>query len=232
MEFLIKCAQLNAAAALFDHREDATASCALTRRQLLGTALAAGAVGTARAAGVGDGPCATAGSKITIAPESEPGSRMVVSGQVFRPDGVTPAAGVIMYAYHTDAKGIYNERQSFQIPPRLQGWLKTDAQGRYEYRTIRPAQYPNQTIAAHVHYHFWGPGVPPQFSDELLFSDDTKVKDEDRRRSAGLGKFAFVIKGETRGGVLYITQNFRLKEQGDRIQENNRHGENACHVAV
>jgi hypothetical protein len=31
---------------------------------------------------------------------------------------------------------------------------------------------------------------------------------------------------------LYITQNFRLKEQGDRIQENNRHGESACHVAV
>jgi protocatechuate 3,4-dioxygenase, beta subunit len=204
-----------------------------TRRQLLGTALAAGAVRTAaRAAGVGDGPCATATSKITIAPESEPGSRMVVSGQVFRHDGVTPAAGVIMYAYHTDAQGIYNEQRSTQMAPRLQGWLKTDAQGRYEYRTIRPAQYPNATIAAHVHYHFWGPGVAPQYSDELLFDDDAKVTEEVRRRSAALGKFAYVIKGTMREGVLYVTQNFRLKEQGDRIQENNRHGENACHVAV
>jgi protocatechuate 3,4-dioxygenase beta subunit len=205
----------------------------LSRRQLFGTVLAAGAAAkAARAAGVGDGPCATATSKITIAPESEPGSRMVVNGQVFRPDGTKPAAGVIMYAYHPDAKGIYNEQRSFQVPPRLQGWLKTDAEGRYEYRTIRPAQYPNATVAAHVHYHFWGPGVPPQFSDELLFDDDTKVKEEDRRRSAGLGKFAFVIKGTMREGVLYVTQNFRLKEHGDRIQENNRHGESACHVAV
>src|SRR5258707_1174520 len=109
MEFLIKRAQpdtgkIRAPATFSDHSEDVATSCALTRRQLFRMALAAGAVGTARAAGVGDGPCATASSKITIAPESEPGSRMVVSGQVFRPDGVTPAAGVIMYAYHTDAK--------------------------------------------------------------------------------------------------------------------------------
>jgi protocatechuate 3,4-dioxygenase beta subunit len=44
-----------------------------------------------------------------------------------------------MYAYHTDAHGIYNEQKSLQVAPRLQGWLKTDADGRYEYRSIRPA---------------------------------------------------------------------------------------------
>src|SRR5262245_52152153 len=139
-------------------------------RRTLGTLIAAAAArAVIRAADTGDGPCATAGSKITVAPESEPGSRMVVSGQVFKPDGVTPAAGVIMYLYHTDAHGIYNEKRTFQVAPRLQGWLRTDAQGRYEYRTIRPAQYPDANIAAHVHYQFWGPGVPPQNAEELLF---------------------------------------------------------------
>jgi protocatechuate 3,4-dioxygenase beta subunit len=199
----------------------------MTRRELIGTMFAATA---ARAATAGDGPCATATSKIVIAVESEPGSRMVVSGQVFRPDDTTPAAGIIMYAYHTDARGIYNEQRSFSVPPRLQGWLKTDGQGRYEYSTIRPAQYPNQSIAAHVHYQFWGPGVPPQFAEELLFADDAKVKPEDRRKSEALGRFAFVKEGVSRGGVLYITQDFRLKSQGDHMQENVRHGMNACHV--
>jgi len=178
----------------------------VTRRKLLyslaGTPLVQA---IARGAKIGDGPCAAAPSKITIADEHEPGPRMVVSGQVFLPDGVTPAPGVIVYAYHTDATGVYNERQSFSVPPRLQGWMKTDVQGRYEYRTIRPAPYPNNNIPAHVHYMFWGPGVPLQYFDELMFADDPKVKPEDRRRSESMGRFGFVKQGETRSGVLYIT---------------------------
>jgi protocatechuate 3,4-dioxygenase beta subunit len=169
----------------------------MNRRFWLASALVMGVV--LRAADIGDGPCAAAGSKITIAPDSEPGSRMVVSGQVFKADGVTPAAGIIMYAYHTDAKGIYNEQKTMQVAPRLQGWLKTDAEGRYEYRSIRPAQYPDANIEAHVHYQFWGPGVPPQNAEELLFADDTKLKDEVRRRSATLGRFAFVKKARRAG---------------------------------
>jgi hypothetical protein len=46
-----------------------------------------------------------------------------------------------------------------------------------------------------VHYQFWGPGVPPQHAEELMFADDNKLKEEVRRRSATLGKFAFVKQG-------------------------------------
>jgi protocatechuate 3,4-dioxygenase beta subunit len=51
------------------------------------------------------GPCASAKSSISIADANEPGKRMIVSGQVFKPDGRTPAPGVIMYVYHTDDTG-------------------------------------------------------------------------------------------------------------------------------
>src|SRR5712691_4118516 len=66
------------------------------------------------------GPCAQATSVATLAGPEEPGEKLVVTGTVFAPDGVTPAARVFLYVYHTDATGHYN-RESGE-PPRLRGW--------------------------------------------------------------------------------------------------------------
>src|SRR5580658_5943982 len=41
-------------------------------------------------------------SRTQIARDDEPGDRLVVEGQVFAPDGHTPAPGVTVYAYNTD----------------------------------------------------------------------------------------------------------------------------------
>ena len=74
-----------------------------------------------------------------IGTASEPGERLVFNGQVFAPDGVTPASGVIVYAYQTDSNGHYQNDANGVA--RLHGWTKTDAQGRFEFRTIRPGPY-------------------------------------------------------------------------------------------
>jgi hypothetical protein len=42
-----------------------------------------------------------------IVSAKEPGDPLVVSGQVFAPHGRTPAAGVTIYTYNTDAEGYY-----------------------------------------------------------------------------------------------------------------------------
>lgn len=195
----------------------------MTRRELLLLFCAT----PLRASGIGDGPCATAASTITIAGLDEPGQRMVVSGQVFLPDGRTPAAGIIMFVWHTDAKGLYSEDGSV-FHPRLRGWMKTDAEGRYEYRTIRPAPYPRRNTPAHVHIQFWGPGIAAQFAQELNFADDSLLKAEDRRRSAELGRFAFVKQPQSRAGVQYLTQDFRL--HGPAPFGNALFGIEPCHV--
>jgi protocatechuate 3,4-dioxygenase beta subunit len=197
----------------------------MTRRELLVLL----GVSPLYASGLGDGPCATAVSAITIASKDEPGPRMAVSGQVFLPDGKTPAVGVIMFAWHTDAKGLYSDDGSV-FHPRLRGWMKTDGQGRYEYRTIRPAPYPGHTNPAHVHVQFWGPGIATQFAQELNFSDDALIKPEDRRRSAELGRFAFVRPAELRNGVLYVTADYRL--HGEAPFGNALFGVEPCHVKI
>lgn len=144
-----------------------------------------------------------------IAGANEPGERLVVSGQVFAPDGTTPVAGIIVYAYQTDSTGEY--RNDANRVARLHGWAKTDAQGRYAFHTIRPAPYPGRSIAAHIHFHVYGSGYPLQWTPELLFAGDPFLNRAEMGASAALGKFANV-QALARGsdGALHCTFNIRV----------------------
>ncbi len=140
-------------------------------------------------------------SHARIAPVGEPGQRLVIEGTLVAADGVTPASGVVVYGYHTDVGGTYGPHAR-ERRPRLRGWARTDAQGRFEFETIRPAPYPGREIAAHVHFSLCGAGVPWQFSEDLLFDDDPRLTKGQRDRSQSLGRFANVCKPvpDARGG--------------------------------
>lgn len=85
-------------------------------------------------------------SRAHIGPPSAPGQPMVLRGTVFGQDG-KPRQGVVVYAYQTNARGLYPTaaRAAGAASRRhglLRGWARTDAQGRYAFDTIRPAGYP------------------------------------------------------------------------------------------
>lgn len=121
----------------------------------------------------------------TIAAADEPGERMIVSGTIFKRDGRTPAANVILYVYHTDNRGLYS-RSSNQTKAlrhgHLRGWMKTDAQGRYEFNTIRPASYPNRKAPQHIHPLIKEEGLTRYWIDEYLFEDDPLLTDEEKTK--------------------------------------------------
>jgi protocatechuate 3,4-dioxygenase beta subunit len=146
-----------------------------------------------------------------IAGPDEPGQRLVITGRVFAPDGETPVAGITVYAYHTDATGQYTKTGSIR-PPRLQGWAKTDGEGRFEFHTIRPAVYPGRSIPAHVHFILWGAGYPRQWVDELRFEGDPFVTSRMLAEAAEAGKFATVRPLEPGpDGALHCSVNFRVQ---------------------
>lgn len=174
-------------------------------------------------------PCAGAKASATLVPPGEPGVPLRVRGTVYRSDGKTPAPGVILYVYQTDATGLYARERG--ADPRIHGWMRTDAAGRFEFLTIRPGAYPNGTTEAHIHTQLWGPGVPPQWNVDLLFADDPRVRPRQRSESAELGRFAFVkspVKGPD--GVFETTLDIRLKASGDTFEDSILHGVRPCGV--
>lgn len=124
-------------------------------------------------------------SETTIAPEGEPGERLVLEGTIFQPDGKTPAVGIIMYVYHTDAAGHYSNLpgQPKIRHGHLRGWIKTDDHGHYRIVTIKPAPYPNGQAPAHIHPIIKEDGLTPYWIEDFLFDDDPLVTDQHRKHA-------------------------------------------------
>lgn len=122
-------------------------------------------------------------SAITVAGAEEPGERLTVAGRVFGADGETPVAGASVYVYHTDVKGYYSPGTNDNRNPRLRGYLRTDAQGRYEFKTIKPGSYPNSRVPAHIHYVVTAPGFNERVF-EIVFEGDPFLSDDVRRQAA------------------------------------------------
>jgi len=146
----------------------------------------------------------------TIAPSGEPGERMVISGRILNADGKSAAPGITLFLYHTDSKGHYNaEDDPFQ--PRLHGWVRTGADGRYEIRSIRPAPYPNHRIPSHIHVHVFGPGLSERSIPEFNFQDDPFLSAEQRALPSRLGSFSpVVVLKRGADGVWRGTRDIRL----------------------
>jgi len=100
---------------------------------LLTALLLAGAVAPA--------PNADAESLPSLAPPGIEGELLVVVGRVLDIDG-KPVAGAEVFAYHADAAGKYHDDA-------YRGTVRTDAQGYYRFRTVRPGGY---GPAPHIHF--------------------------------------------------------------------------------
>ena len=153
----------------------------------------------------------TIGSTARIAPIGEPGAPMVIEGTVRSADG-KPAPGVIVYGYHTDAKGIYPSAATRH--GRLRGWARTDATGHYRFETIRPGAYPGNENPEHVHMHVIEPGRGTYWIDELVFRDDP-ILTPDRLKylSHGRGGKGDALPKKDERGVWQVRRDITLGEK-------------------
>ena len=146
----------------------------------------------------------------TLSPAGEPGDALVVTGVVFGPDGTTPVPGALVYAYQTDARGVYTPDGRPGVP-RLHGFMRTDPRGRYEFRSIRPASYPGQTVPAHIHMSVTPAGGREQGLEDILFEGDPLVPAATQQRMAAEGRFTSLCPaGRDAGGIRRCTRNIRL----------------------
>jgi len=147
-----------------------------------------------------------------IVADNEPGEPLIVSGTIYSPDGKQPLEGITLFVYQTDATGVYTTSGGDNRATRIHGVMRTNAQGKYEFRTIKPGSYPNSRNPAHIHAYVSGPGYPEYWIDEYLFADDPFIRDEDKRKASGQGTFSPIL-SLTRGadGILRAVRDIRIE---------------------
>jgi protocatechuate 3,4-dioxygenase beta subunit len=141
-----------------------------------------------------------------IAPKGEPGKPLRIVG-VVRDAKNWPIPGIIVYAYQTNAAGIYPK--STTAHGALRGWAMTDEQGNYGFDTIRPGGYPDSAIPQHIHMHVIEPGRVTYFIDDIVFSDDRRLTPEARKKFTGRGGDGIVTPAVD-AGILTVTRDIYL----------------------
>lgn len=137
----------------------------------------------------------------------EPGKPLTVIGTVANKQG-KPVADALVYAYHTSAKGWYSDRAPHFSGDsadfghaRLFGYVRTDAEGHFTLRTIRPGGYPRSTLPEHIHVQVFV-GDASVMVSEVLFDDDARLVGETRERSVKEGMV--ISKPEVKDGVAVV----------------------------
>ncbi len=149
--------------------------------------------------------------RANFAKQNEEGEPLIVSGTVYMPDGKTPVPNILIYAYHTDIKGIYG-RNGEPLHGRFRGWMLTDKKGRYEIRTIKPAPYPNGQAPAHIHYTLTGKTFKEDWIDMVMFEGDRLITDGIRSGLKGKGGFQPIIKLKNKSdGFLHGVRDIQLE---------------------
>lgn len=148
--------------------------------------------------------------KTILAKETDEGEPMIISGTVFQSDAKTPAPNILIYLYHTDMYGIYGKRGEPKHG-KFRGWMLTDAKGRYEFRSIKPASYPNTTFAAHIHTTLTGKNFKEDWIDSTLFEGDKFISEREREMAGKKGGFNSILKLEKgTDGILRGTRDIQL----------------------
>ncbi len=109
-----------------------------------------------------------------IASPLEPGERLVISGKVA--DCAGPVSGAAVEIWQVNAAGCYSIDQDCGVIPgnpddfRLRGQFTTDAQGRYQFSTIKPPAYKagGGFRPSHIHYKVTPPPSDLQGSADLV----------------------------------------------------------------
>jgi len=153
------------------------------------------------------------------------GQRMLLTGTVYKPDGKTPAAGVLLYYYHTNTEGRYmhDPQQKRSMAPNnlgqthgyIRGWVRTDAAGRYFIYTVRPGTYPTRDEPAHIHLTVKENDINEYYIDDVVFDDDVLLTKERRNRlenRCGSGIVSLVAKGDLQTGKRDIILGLNIPE--------------------
>lgn len=150
----------------------------------------------------------------TLPDYNDAGPRLHITGTVYKKDGKTPAKDVILYIYHTDQAGIYptkgNESGWARRHGYIRGWIKTGADGKYAFYTLRPGAYPGRQNPEHIHPVIKEPGYSAYWIDEYLFEDDPILSTQEKNHQSGRGGKGVLRTTRDKHGIQHLKRDIVL----------------------
>ncbi|HVL69679.1 MAG TPA: protocatechuate 3,4-dioxygenase subunit beta [Vicinamibacterales bacterium] len=127
-------------------------------------------------------PLGATDNDLTRQHQDEPqGQRIIVAGRVLDEDG-RAVPGALLEIWQANAAGRYrhaNDDHPAPLDPNFTGAGRaiTDADGRYEFTTIKPGAYPwrnheNAWRPAHIHFSVFGTSFRTRLVTQMYFPDD------------------------------------------------------------
>ena len=149
--------------------------------------------------------------RTVLSEESGKGEPMEISGVVYQSDGETAAPNALIYLYHTDFEGYYGRGHGQHRHGKYRGWMLTDRNGKYAFRSIKPAPYPENRFAAHIHMTVTTAKAKEDWIDSILFEGDRLISPQERSEAGKRGGFNPILSfGKGGDGVLRATRNIQL----------------------
>ena len=154
---------------------------------------------------------------LTLVTPDEPGQPLRVHVTVTRADGA-PAAGALVYAYQTSARGWYSDRAAHVgvnsgdfRHARLFGYVRTDRDGRFELRTVRPGGYPRSELPEHIHVLVQSGDEPRVTREtEILFDDDPRLTAQARESALRAGFLICPVETDSAGRAISVRATLSL----------------------
>lgn len=162
----------------------------------------------------------------------EPGDAVAISGMV-RDSAGRPIAGAHVTIFQTDAKGFYSpldeaSKRMDEPNSRIFGFLRTSAEGQYEFRTVRPGGYPfplkgrtgdRALVPAHIHFAVEAPGFIAHTCDtgytcQIVFADDPRMTPHWQKWARDL-HFPVLTLKRNATGILKATYDITLRKDGE-----------------
>lgn len=137
---------------------------------------------------------------IKISNDDEEGEK-IKAKFIFKDAAGNSLANTLIYLYHTDNKGYYGEHKN----PGLFGYVNTNAEGKIEVETIRPAGYPNSGAPQHIHFEI----EKYNYVSEVLFNDDKRLTKDLKKDMLSHG--AYVSSFDYSGKIPTIEYNITVK---------------------
>lgn len=138
--------------------------------------------------------------------------KLMITGTIYKSDGITPAKDVILYIQQPDENGDYQIKKSNDKRYVVnRGWVQTDADGRYTFYTFVPGSFLHNKELKHIHPVIKEPGKPAYDLDAFLFDNDPFLSKYCRKRLAKKG-IDSILKLEKKEGLYVANKDIILPE--------------------